>query len=441
MMLLFAMLFSACLVAFSQNTGYIDIYVLISIVIVTVAFFYDIQKITVYRKYIVSLSLGYLFRILLLFYDVYTDNPLHLPLVGGALSSDPLRFFNAAIGYTQGISTSYGGFFPKLLGMIFSLTGISRLWAEFIVLLFSVFTILVFVKIIDDMNVPLVYRRASVYLIGLLPNYAFLSAILRRETLITFFVSLSIRCFINWLKGSGGGKSFALAFAFALGASIFHGATGLIVVSYIFVRIFYSPTKKTYGLKVRNLIGALAFLGIFLYVYARFGTLLFDKVESKLSAGSFSSTRDAGGSSYAEYVGDASTPLRMLIFSIPRLLYFMFSPFPWQWRDIGDIITFLLSSCIYLYIVINSFRYIRVTARNEENRNIVIGLLLVLLISSMFFSWGVTNTGTATRHRDKFIVIYGVLFALSLNKRLRIRLNKIDKLINNLEEQDIDRQQ
>jgi len=105
-------------------------------------------------------------------------------------------------------------------------------------------------------------------------------------------------------------------------------------------------------------------------------------------------------------------------------MYFMFSPFPWQWRGIGDIITFLLSSCVYLYIIINSIRYIRRTAKDEENRSIVVALLIVALLIAVVFSWGVTNTGTATRHRDKFIAIYAVLFSLSQSTRLRIRLKR-----------------
>ena len=419
-----AIIIAGCLVAFSQSTGHTDIYVGVSIFLFSAAFFFDIQKTPAYKKYIVPLSLGYLFRIVLLFYDVYTNNPLHLPLVGGALSSDPLRFYNAAIGYTQGTETTYGGFFPRLLGFIFSLTGISRLWAEFIVLIFSVLTIFVFAKIVDDLDIPVSYRRAGVSLICLLPNYAFLSAVLRRETIITFFVALSTKYFINWLRGKGGNKAFVLAFVFALGASLFHGATGLIAISYIFVRIIYSPTRKKYILEAKNIIGALVFFALFLFIYARFGTVFFGKIESRLSTGSLSSTRDAGGSSYAQYVGDARTPLRMLIFAIPRFMYFMFSPFPWQWRGIGDIITFLLSSCVYLYIIINSIRYIRRTAKDEENRSIVVALLIVALLSAVVFSWGVTNTGTATRHRDKFIAIYAVLFSLSQSTRLRIRLKR-----------------
>ena len=424
MMSIFALLLGGCLISLSQNSSYIDVFVWITIILFSAGFFFDIQKSPILKRYIVPLSAGYLFRISLLVYDVYTSDPLGLPLVGGPLVVDHLLFYEAAIGFSQGITTNYGGLFPRFLGFIFAITGASRLWTEFIVLIFSILTIIVFIRIVDKLDIPLSYRRKGAYLICLLPNYAFLSVVIRRETIITFFVAVSIRYFIDWIRGRDGNKAFVLAFVFALGASLFHGATGLIAISYIFVRIIYSPTKRKYILEAKNIIGAMAFFALFLFVYARFGTVFFGKIESRLSAGVLASTRDAGGSSYAQYVGDARTPIRMLVFAIPRFLYFMFSPFPWQWRGIGDIITFLLSSCVYLYIILNSIRYIRRTVKAEENRNIIIALLIVALLSAVVFSWGVTNTGTATRHRDKFIVIYSVLFSLSQSTRLRFRLSK-----------------
>ena len=422
MMSILALIIAGCLVAFSQSTEYINTFVIISIFIFSGAFFFDIRQISAYKKYGVPLSAGYLFRILLLFYDVYTNNPLHLPLVGGALSSDHLRFYNAAVGYTQGVETNYGGFFPRLLGAIFSITGISRLWAEFIVMVFSIFTILVFTRIIDDLDIPVIYRRAGVYLICLLPNYAFLSAVLRRETFITFFVALSTKYFINWIRGKGENKAFILAIVFAMGASLFHGATGLIILCYIFIRLIYSPMRKAYTLEIKNILGALIFFVAFLFIYAKFGDVFFGKIDSKLSSGVYSVTRDAGRTSYAKYVGDAKTPLRMIIFAVPRFLYFMFSPFPWQWRGLSDVITFLFSSCVYLYIILSAVQYIRRSDKSDENRSIVIALLVVVLLGAEVFAWGTTNTGTATRHRDKFIVIYAILFSISQSTGGRLRL-------------------
>lgn len=413
MMSLFALSLGICILALTGDSTRFDIFVSLTLLLFTIAFVFDISKSKKMNKYSAPIFSGYFLRIVLLFYDVYSSDPLHLPLVGGELSSDPLNFYNAAVSYSMGNSIRYGGYFSKLLGKIFSITGASRLWGESIVMLFSVATVLVLVTIVEELETPLIDKKKGVYLISLLPNYAFLSVVLRRETLITFFVSLSILFFIRWFKNTDGERAFLLSIIFALMASLFHGATGMIVASYIMVRILYSPKKKAYTLDLKNIIGAALFAALIMFIYGRFGTVFFGKIERMMNADAYSITRDAGGSSYAKYVGDSRTPIRMLIFAVPRFMYYMFSPFPWQWRGINDIITFLFSSCVYLFIIINTIRYITRIEKDDENRKLLIALLIIGLVTASIFSWGVTNTGTATRHRDKFIVLFTIMFTLS----------------------------
>ena len=118
-----------------------------------------------------------------------------------------------------------------------------------------------------------------------------------------------------------------------------------------------------------------------------------------------------GGSSYAAYVGDSSSVFNMMIYTIPRIVYFLLSPFPWQWRGMGDIIAFVFSSLFYFFTIKNAFVFIK--KANQKNKSYVIIVFIVALCTAFVFSWGVTNTGTATRHRDKMIILYGLLYALS----------------------------
>lgn len=422
MISLFAFVTGLCLTVLSKDMGHTDLFLSITIVLFSVAFFLDIARSRTYTHYIMALGTGYVFRIALLYYDVYSNNPLNLPLVGGPLSSDPLGFYRAAINYSQGLSSRYGGFFPRLLGGVFAVTGPSRLLAEFIVLLFSLGTLLVFVKILEELGGPRTENRKAVYLIALLPNYAFLSVILRRETIITFFVALSLLYFIRWFRNTAGERAFLLSVVFALLASLFHGATGMIIVSYLFVHILYSPKRQAFSPDIKSILAAVFFIGVAMIIYGRYGTVFFGKVEAKLSAGVLSGGRDAGGSSYARYVGDAKTPVRMLIYAIPRFMYYLFSPFPWQWRGFKDIMTFLMSSAVYLLIFIDAFRYLRIADKKDEKRNLLLAILLIALVTTAIFSWGVVNTGTATRHRDKIIVMYGLLYVLSRRKQRPIKI-------------------
>ena len=82
-----------------------------------------------------------------------------------------------------------------------------------------------------------------------------------------------------------------------------------------------------------------------------YADVLFEKFGRVDSIGDVANTLDYGGSSYAQYVGDSSSIQNMLIYTIPRIGYFLFSPFPWQWRGISDIIAFVFSSMFYMYAV------------------------------------------------------------------------------------------
>ena len=64
-------------------------------------------------------------------------------------------------------------------------------------------------------------------------------------------------------------------------------------------------------------------------------------------------------------------------------------------------------------IIIYTLRHIVKTNSENRYRKLIIVLLAIATIMASIFSWGVINVGTATRHRDKFIVLYIVIFALS----------------------------
>ena len=75
----------------------------------------------------------------------------------------------------------------------------------------------------------------------------------------------------------------------------------------------------------------------------------------------------------------------------------------------------------YLWAVIDAVVYIR---NNNKNRTMAIAILIVLSCVVFVFAWGVSNTGTATRHREKMVIIFGLLWAIchdgSRDKQIRI---------------------
>ena len=43
-------------------------------------------------------------------------------------------------------------------------------------------------------------------------------------------------------------------------------------------------------------------------------------------------------------------------------------------------------------------------------------LFIVSFVTTFVFAWGVSNTGTASRHRDKMIILYGVMYSLVMSQ-------------------------
>ncbi len=397
-----------------RSSSYLDVFVSLIIVFFSFLFAFYIYKSKKYRDYAIQLLVGYFLRVFLLFYAVYTDNPLRLPIIG--LSKDSLGFYKSAVIFSEGGVIRYGGFFAKFLGIVFAITGCSQLIGRFLVLLFSVGTIFVLITIINEFIKSSSYKQLCVYLICLLPNYMLLSVALLRETIISFFFALSILYFIRWFTKSRGEIAFLQSILFAFVASMFHGAVGLVVVIYIMFRFIYNPQKQNFVLYYKNIIYAFLFLVVFVAGYKFFGTYIFKKVIDKLEYDDDDDdpiTRNyRGGSSYGQYVGDARTPARVIKYAIPRFVYFMFSPLPWQWRNVVDVLSFISSSFVYMCIFISTIKFILKAHFGDKRRNLLLVLFVATMIMASIFSWGCTNTGTALRHRDKFIVLYMVMLAL-----------------------------
>lgn len=106
-----------------------------------------------------------------------------------------------------------------------------------------------------------------------------------------------------------------------------------------------------------------------------------------------------GRTAYPGYLR-INTPVDLVLRGPIRVLYFLFSPFPWTIRSPLDVVG-LLDSIIYAYMILVILRmwpYIRRESAVRLLMLIFVGMLIVFALS-------VSNTGTAIRHRAKLVVI------------------------------------
>ena len=105
--------------------------------------------------------------------------------------------------------------------------------------------------------------------------------------------------------------------------------------------------------------------------------------------------------------GDAAYPdwlkiesdIEFLYKSPVRAIYFVFSPFPWDVKKLSHLVG-AFDSFLYMTLVYLIFRNRKTIWKDPALRIILLTLLCYFII----FGIGVSNFGTAIRHRIKFVV-------------------------------------
>ena len=383
----------------------------------SLAFMYDLGRSKKLKSLSFPLSLGYIFRVALLFFDRYGQNIYRLPNSG----ADSEMFYRtsselATVGYTNRSEN-----FITFVSNVFKCIGTSRLFGQFILLLFSILSLILFCSLLQEVEIDNHVRNTVCMVVCLLPNLAILSSIFLRESIVAMFITISFYLFYKWMNGKGN-IFFIFSFVSAFYASYFHSGSAAVAIGYIAVVLLYDRGSKTFRFRGKNLIPAILLIAVVAFLYINYGGELFGKMQNVENIDDVANTSDLGGSSYVQYVGNSSNPISMIIFTPLRIVFFLFSPFPWQWRGLSDIIAFFFSSLFFLYTAWCDIRFLK--SGEKKNRTLVIALTIVAACTAFVFAWGVSNTGTACRHRDKMTIIWGFILALTFDRKRALDCRK-----------------
>ncbi len=376
----------------------------------SIAFYYSVSTNETVSRFTTQIMLGYLFRIFLLYFDLLGRNIFPLP--NG--HSDADMFYVEALQYMH-TGVTIRGVFPQVMGAFLSVFGTSRLFAQFVLMLFSMGAICIFAYALRELKIEEDASYFSMGLLCILPFFAMLSVAFMRESIVSFLVSLSGLSFVMWTTRKKE-KYYFYSIVPVIITTAFHSGTIGIVIGLIVARVLYNNSDSGPNLRITNIIVALVmFLGLF-YLYNNYGNVFFRKMTGVSSLEDIANVRDVANSSYVQYVGNSNSIGNIIIYTIPRMFYFLFSPLPWQWRGIGDIVTFFTSALFYLTVIISIGRYI-FSEYDNSNRQRMIALVIILGITCFIFAWGVSNTGTASRHREKLVVLFSLALAITHNSR------------------------
>lgn len=358
----------------------------------------------------VFMLLGFCLRLFLLFFDVYGRDIFLLPSSG----MDTERFARqAAELYLTGIDQSKGFLYVKMVAFFYRFFGVNRLIAQYVNLILGMCVIFVAEEIMNELQVSLRAKTYALLLICLLPYPAIMQILLLRESVIMFLLSLSLLFFLRWVRLAHN-THLLLSMVFAVLATLFHSGSIGILVAEMLIFALYDRRSERFVLRSESLAAMLLAAAFFGVIYLQWGNLLFRKFKDIDSASAIIEKAEFNNRGAAAYTAGFSiaNPVLNLIINTPiRMLYFLGSPVPWGWRGLLDVIGFVFSTLPYGVIYCRAFAKLKNKAQSTYKPHVIM-LLLILLVSSVAFAWGVSNSGVALRHRDKMIIFYIILLAV-----------------------------
>lgn len=390
-----------------------DIYSWIFILVNTLVFFIILGRNKLERNIYLLTFVSYMIKIGLLYFDVYGRDIFILPQSG--IDTEYFHESGMEIYYYWDLIEKYS-MYERFLGVFYNFFGPYRIIAQYFNLLISMFTALVFFKILKDLNISYKIIVIVYGIFVLLPNNAMMSVILLREALPAFFVTTSLYFIVKWLKFHCKGY-FLLANIMLLGASIFHAGTIFLAVGYWIAYVFYNKKLGFVKCLYRTTIFFVCIGLFFVGLYSIGGDLFFRKFIT-LSEGvdliGIMSRLAENADTRAAYLSDVyPNSFFDYFWQIPiRALYFQFSPMLWNIDRFFTFGIFIVDALpIVCCILYSGYKY----KKSGEYKFILTICFICIIIIDLVFGMGTWDYMTASRHRTKFTVIYFMVLAITLN--------------------------
>lgn len=375
------------------------------------------------RSYII---MGFILRLGVLFWDNYMSGVFALPNSDGDAIFYPNKAVSYAFGSRQGI-VDYTDF-PYYVSLLYRIMGNQKLNVQYLHVFYAISAILLINEILQMLEIDDVIRSKAIFLVCFLPNTAMIDSFFLYESALSFLVIVSLYFYTRWWKEYRL-SFFVLAILSSAAAGMLHMggiamAVGLLV-SY--------PIVKNRERQPKINMGTILFVGIMTIVavllLVTFGDTFLRKIDGTLDVNniqSHSALYEGGGSGYSVGVSGGSGMGSFIVNTPIRFISFICAPFPWQWRGLGDALAFFGSAIFFMYVwklilgVLKDKRDLTYfNLQYECNLGYIIVLIVVAAIVGVMFGWGVSNAGSALRHREKYTYVYIVLYACIKNIRLQ----------------------
>lgn len=307
--------------------------------------------------------------------------------------------------------------YTRFLSSLYVITLDSRWFAQFLNLVFGVMTLVFIRRIMCILDVPENIAERVLLVAALMPFLNVYSIVLLREAWIIFFVVLSLYYFIRWyLKFGNGSVQIIKCLLSILLAMWMHAGVIGFLLGYFVAFVTYYRDKDKIRISKSTYV-ALLFLLLFAYVMILNADTLLAKFAVE-DFGEYAETKSSGEGGERDYLTwlDLSSPSKILLFLPLKVVYFLYSPIIIDWRDLNDIAAFVLDSSVF---IVTSWIVLKRKVAVPQYRLLKRFLILSVFVTTVLFSFGTSNTGTAIRHRAKICSFLLVAASISTEKKYR----------------------
>jgi hypothetical protein len=304
--------------------------------------------------------------------------------------------------------------FTWFLSFFYRIFGRSTLLLETVHIFISLASIVIVYKLSWLLSSNELKSKQSAAIFAFFPSVILYSVIILREVYIVFFILLIALFTVKWLK-SDQIKYALFSLLLFLPLYFLHGGLMIgavmffIILIYLSIKNIYSTFKNNHIL-VPQMVFILFVLITMVIAFNKLSTFdipYIGNISQVLTLSRIffqAEVTNLGGSAYPGWLIPFS-PSSFVLLIIPRLIYFLFSPFLWDIKAINHLLGFVDA----LLVIILFYFIIKGMVVKKPNKPVII-LCIFLLPLLITYSWGVGNFGTALRHRSKFIP---VLIAIS----------------------------
>jgi len=394
-----------------------EVFSIICIFLNSIVVFFFIEK-SFKREYKFIVLLGYFLRIILLFADYYKWFPI---LHSGGDSED---FHQTALKIMQyGFQRTFiYSNYEYFTGLIYLLIGPQRFFLQYINVLFGMGTLYYIYYTFQLLNLSKKTTRLFFIISCLMPQLIIFSGILLRESILIYATSASAYFFVKWILKNNT-YHFLFSVCFILIATWLHSGMIGVLIGYLIASISYDRKEKKIKFSYRSVIPLFLCLFFIIYlvnkgIFTTYFNSTFDNDRGMTSA----ILEKANGVSYAgsRYLTwiNVDSPTQLLLFSPLKMFYFLFSPIPFDWRSVSDIVAFFLDSVFLLYFTFLIFSGAKLITSSIK-KNVFIFLLISFLFTVFIYGYGTYASGTAMRHRTNIFPILVTCAAIAYDYKLQ----------------------